>query len=319
MIVGRLTKDQADVRRVTVDFTQWLDAGETVVSATVPVIDVRQQASWSDGPYIANPPPVVSDTTPLTLLSEAVVNGNTGVQLFLQAGTPSLTYVVSFIATGGSGRQKEIDILVYVRVPPGTEPAAPGSVTGALQVQTSSFSLTTNASVYLCDTTLGAITATMPPAPTGGDTYTIKDVSGTAATNPITVNGGVYGIEGGTSVVIADAYGFVNLLFTGSKWVQVGAQLAVGFTTVVESASFLVETPVVYLCNTTAGPITATLPSSPSLSASCIIKDGAGLAGTNPITISAGAATIEGNSSVVIDTAWGFVSLFYTGSKWVQL
>jgi hypothetical protein len=120
MLVGRLTKDSADVRRAVVDFItlNWLDLNETIASINTPVIVVEQQQvlNFPQPPVFPLPAPV--DTTPLTLVSSIILSGNQKVQLLLGVGTPGLTYKVTFVATGSSsGRQKQIDILVTIRQP----------------------------------------------------------------------------------------------------------------------------------------------------------------------------------------------------------
>lgn len=120
MLTGRITKDSADVRRVTIDFVTngWLDQSETLSGFTTPVIVVEQNAVWQNGAYVVTPPPPPVDSTPLTLVSSFLLTGNQMVQLLLGVGTPGLTYKVTFVATGGtSNRRKQIDILVTVREP----------------------------------------------------------------------------------------------------------------------------------------------------------------------------------------------------------
>lgn len=117
MLTGRLTKDSADVRRATVDFitNNWLDTGETIASITTPVVVVEQNAVVCFPPGQPFPAPV--DSTPLIVVSSAIVSSSQKVKLMLGVGTPGLTYKVTFVATGTSARQKHIDLLVTVREP----------------------------------------------------------------------------------------------------------------------------------------------------------------------------------------------------------
>lgn len=126
MLVGRVTKDNADVRRVTVSFVDWLDANEVVQSFTTPVIAIEQQQVFQNGMWTTTPSPTPTDTTPLTVSSSGIVSvtcddvttGAAGVVLFLNAGTVGLTYKVTFTVTGStSGRTKQVDVLVVVREP----------------------------------------------------------------------------------------------------------------------------------------------------------------------------------------------------------
>jgi hypothetical protein len=76
--------------------------------------------------------------------------------------------------------------------------------------------------LVLVDTTAGPRTVTLPPAPALGQTLTIKDANGFAGSgNPITVAGGGSTIEGALNLVIAANYGWVQLAFAGTMWVQV--------------------------------------------------------------------------------------------------
>lgn len=120
MIVGRTTKDSATIRRVTVDFTTngWLDTGETISGVTTPVVVVEQQAVWYNGALSTTPIPPPVDSAPLVVNSITIIGSSTMVQLMLGVGTPGLTYKVTFVATGTSGREEQIDLLVMVRTPP---------------------------------------------------------------------------------------------------------------------------------------------------------------------------------------------------------
>lgn len=71
-----------------------------------------------------------------------------------------------------------------------------------------------------CNSTGGAITIHLPNSPTQYDQFIIKDRTGTAATNNITVTtvGGAVLIDGVTSQVFADAYESLEILFNGSSY-----------------------------------------------------------------------------------------------------
>jgi hypothetical protein len=64
-----------------------------------------------------------------------------------------------------------------------------------------------------------------------------------------------------------------------------------------------------------AGPVTITLPPAPTVGQQVTVKDAQGAAGTYPITV---AGTIEGATNMTIDFNYGWVSLAYSGSQWVQ-
>jgi streptogramin lyase len=108
-----------------------------------------------------------------------------------------------------------------------------------------------------------------------------------------------------------------------NTWTAVGgASSAVTITnpvTVLTSgASYTVlSTDYIVIVNKASGSATAlTLPSSPATGRTVWIKDGKGDAGSNRITISPAAGTIDGASTYVIDGAYGAITLIYNGTQW---
>ncbi|MGH6982433.1 MAG: hypothetical protein ACREFC_14625 [Stellaceae bacterium] len=88
--------------------------------------------------------------------------------------------------------------------------------------KSTSFAVTPANKVYHCDSSGGAITATLPATPSLWDQYSFVDTAGQAATHNIAIalNGKNY--QGGaTDPVIADAYGMLKVQFNGTQWVQV--------------------------------------------------------------------------------------------------
>jgi len=67
-------------------------------------------------------------------------------------------------------------------------------------------------------TTSGAFTITLPATPTTGQFFVIKDVSGNAGTNNITVSGNGNNIDGAATSVISTNYGRLRVQYTGSRW-----------------------------------------------------------------------------------------------------
>ncbi len=121
MIAGRLTKDSAEVRRVTLDFFTdgWLDTAETIATVSVPLVVLEPSAGWVIGNAVVSPAPLPPDVTPLVVSAGPfIVQQGQLVQLFVAVGTPGLTYKVTLLVTGSSsGRTKQVDILVFVRLP----------------------------------------------------------------------------------------------------------------------------------------------------------------------------------------------------------
>lgn len=78
--------------------------------------------------------------------------------------------------------------------------------------------LSTDAFVYVNNTTAGPISLTLPPSPASNQFLVITDVAGNAATYHITVTGTVSGV---TNPIIGANYASIGLSYTGSAWVQV--------------------------------------------------------------------------------------------------
>lgn len=121
MLVGRAQKAPSESTRVTVDFISlgYLDPNETITSLTTPVVALQADA-WP-GPWpqsldlTQNPPVLPVDLTPLVVASQIITGTGTLVVLFLRAGTDGNAYSVTFVATGTSGRTKEVRVDVTVR------------------------------------------------------------------------------------------------------------------------------------------------------------------------------------------------------------
>jgi hypothetical protein len=75
--------------------------------------------------------------------------------------------------------------------------------------------------VYMtCDVSSGVLEIDFPNAPDTGRVYYVKDATGSAATNNITLTtvGGVVTIDGGTSFVMNSDFQSTSLIFTGSAY-----------------------------------------------------------------------------------------------------
>lgn len=85
---------------------------------------------------------------------------------------------------------------------------------------TSSYTVNSGATpdkVILCNASAG-ITVTLPLSPSAGDTYKVKDKSGAANTNNITVSGNGKNIDGAASFVMNRNYQSAELIYDGSSW-----------------------------------------------------------------------------------------------------
>jgi hypothetical protein len=76
---------------------------------------------------------------------------------------------------------------------------------------------------------------------------------------------------------------------------------------------------VIVLKKTTGAATTVTLPASPVTGFELTIKDGKGDAGTNFITITPNAGTIDGAANIILSTNYASVSLLFDGSNWAPI
>ena len=97
-----------------------------------------------------------------------------------------------------------------------------GTVPTYVNVTTAMSPYTVTATDYYisCDSTLGPITILLPNAPTTYDQFIVKDRTGTADTNNITVTtvGGVVTIDGVTSYVFDEEYESIETLFNSVSY-----------------------------------------------------------------------------------------------------
>ena len=113
MIIGRVTKHPTEVRRWIADFAQWADDGEIIESLTTPEEELLP-AAWV-GPWPAVPEPaqiaeLPDDPTPLVVVSSEVSTEGRYVTVFYEDGTDGNRYVLSYVATGSSGRTAHVAI-----------------------------------------------------------------------------------------------------------------------------------------------------------------------------------------------------------------
>lgn len=95
-----------------------------------------------------------------------------------------------------------------------------GASPPSMIVVNSTTTLTTGFTGYVRveNTTSAPMTVTLPASPTAAQEITIKDSSGNAGTYAIVVSAAA--IEGGTSLTINTNWGWVDLVYTGTRWVQ---------------------------------------------------------------------------------------------------
>ena len=100
MKIGRFKQTPIEHRRYTVDYSQWLDIGETLSGTSTIVAD-----------HV--------DVVPLTAVSVNYINGNTGITFLLSGGDDEEDYRVDITSPTTYGQIKEDYMFVEVRTPEG--------------------------------------------------------------------------------------------------------------------------------------------------------------------------------------------------------
>jgi hypothetical protein len=153
---------------------------------------------------------------------QPVVEGGTGVQsntvyAVLCGGTTSAGAIQSIASVGTAGQ-----ILTSNgagALPTFANPAGTSTLTYTL-VNTSPYVVLSTDEFLGVDCSGGAIQVNLPNAPATGRTYVIKDITGNAQTNNITVTtvGGVVLVDSAATYVMNTQYSSINVLFNGTKY-----------------------------------------------------------------------------------------------------
>lgn len=86
-------------------------------------------------------------------------------------------------------------------------------------LKTGNYTVLASDRVILIGTLAGAVTHTLPAAPTAGQRYTFLDTLGTiTTTNTLTISGNGNNINGAATLVVTTAYSVVELFFNGTTW-----------------------------------------------------------------------------------------------------
>ena len=93
-----------------------------------------------------------------------------------------------------------------------------GEIHAVTQVGTATYNALSTDYILACNYVAGAVAITLPASPAIGRTYRIKDISGAAATNNITITPASGNIDGSASYVIGTNYGSIDVVYTGAQW-----------------------------------------------------------------------------------------------------
>ncbi|CAN5345656.1 hypothetical protein BH09PSE2_BH09PSE2_20750 [soil metagenome] len=97
---------------------------------------------------------------------------------------------------------------------------------------------------------------------------------------------------------------------------KVGKTLPTRVVTAAGAISAALSDQIIVVNKTIGSPTTLNLPASPATGQVFRIKDGAGDAATNPITLTPAAGTIDGLATLDIATNYGFAGVVYNGAQW---
>jgi hypothetical protein len=137
-------------------------------------------------------------------MSSLILAGDTSGAITLTVPTAAGTNTITLPASTGTA------------ITTASTSGIPGTVNWTT-VQTSSVSPAVAGTGYPMNTTSGALTVTLPAAPTAGQLISIVDYAGTAATNNITINPNGLKINGSTvSATISTAREAINLVYVDS-------------------------------------------------------------------------------------------------------
>jgi hypothetical protein len=166
-------------------------------------------------------------------------------------------------------------------------------------------------------TTLGTIATGAWQGTAVGATY-----GGTAQTSYATGDILYASASNTLSKLAAGSNGQVLKLASGiPSWANSGSGGQIYTVTALTNASSpytVLTTDYYFTCNTTSGTLTINLPNAPTTGSTWIIKDAAGTADTNNITVTTvgGSVTIDGSTSFVMNTEYESINVIFTGSAY---
>ena len=150
-----------------------------------------------------------SSATDLTIQAQGATGaGHNGGNLVLAAGTSgSATAGVVNIQAAGS---------TIVEIDGNKLWSQKGWRQNVTAVSASSYNTLATDNIVATDSTANVIAINLPTSPNTGDTYQIKDSTGQAAANNVTISGNGKNIDGIATFVINVAYGCITVVYVGS-------------------------------------------------------------------------------------------------------
>lgn len=231
---GPVGKENADVIRLTYDFSCYLEAGETLQAIEFPKIAQAQSVAgignWRSDYPVDCPTTlaVTEDLYPLKVVSESITNLGKYVEIRLNSGTPDFTYVLSFlILASDTRRRKQIDTLIDIEHAINPMTIGPGDldpdiVPPIIVNESTALPIGFNGLVIFQNTSNNSgVIITLPPNPEPGQEVEFIDALGKDEAYPVTFRGdGDVPIDGDGRVNFVSSINFDCLRFVwmGSNW-----------------------------------------------------------------------------------------------------
>lgn len=167
---------------------------------------------------------------------------------------------------------------------------------------------------YMCNTSGGAFTLTLPASPSSGDFVQVM-TNGSASLNNLTIGRNSETINGAAAdAVIRINNARILFVYNGTGWDMLGAQG--GILRVTSNTTAVANTGLVYYCDTSGGAFTLTLPASPSAQDIVRVRCSGDVSATN-LTIARNSSTIEGEAAdLTVDTNYFEADFAYLNSDW---
>ncbi len=167
-------------------------------------------------------------TAPRIIQASTNVASATGADFTIQAQSASGTTSIggNLKLRGGTGTSQDGYVSIFggasevVRLVSNKFIFQAGMRNKTTSVAATPYTILSSDRFLLVDTSSLTITVNLPTTPILGDTYTIKDSTGSAATRNITVSGNGTNIEGAASQPINTNFGRISVIYNGTQWVM---------------------------------------------------------------------------------------------------
>jgi hypothetical protein len=157
-------------------------------------------------------------TTWTTLTGDVTVNATGGTTVNSISGSSPIDISAATLNfTGGTGNLQSNGTTI-ASITSSKLITIKGIRRNVTSVTASTYTALVTDDIIAADPTSNTIAITLPSSPTTGDTLVIKDITGQASTNSITVSPASGNIDGATSFVMDINYASITVVYTGAQW-----------------------------------------------------------------------------------------------------